>query len=242
MSWATCQWNLAEGDKSCWTVIYLPSTDSHTNQCTLVLTKLWLSKHLFPLQQWWKQLQPAWTWIHWSDLCGLKVYRLSLDSIQYSVCTTGQQHMVPFYRSITPMVCFLGSKPWWNIYLYICLLHFSLYLYVWFSLFWQLREESKQIWHLTLANMMDLSSLTLSLFLVFVPGKNTNINKCWIWACIYRRFQSRPDSNFALSLFCSSSFSDLALLAIKCQHLFPYANIITCYRISAHTWFGLHSH
>ena len=78
----------------------------------------------------------------------------------------------------------------------------------------------------------------LVLVLVFVPGKTTDINKCWISACIYQRFPSLPDS----SLFCSSSSPDLALLAIKCQHLFPYANIITCFRISEHTWFVMHSH
>lgn len=47
---------------------------------------------------------------------------------------------------------------------------------------------------------------------------------------------------FALSLFCSSSSSDLALLAIKSEHLFPYANIITRLRISADTGFVLCSH
>lgn len=57
-SWTTCQWNLAERDKSCWTVIYLCSTDSHTNQCMQLLINLWLSELVFhSLQQHWKQLK-----------------------------------------------------------------------------------------------------------------------------------------------------------------------------------------
>lgn len=32
MSWATCQWNLAEADKSCCPVVDLSSSDVHTNQ------------------------------------------------------------------------------------------------------------------------------------------------------------------------------------------------------------------
>lgn len=43
---------------------------------------------------------------------------------------------------------------------------------------------------------------------------------------MYQRFQSLPASKFALSLFVSLNFSDLTLLAIKCQHLFPFANIL----------------
>ena len=37
MSWAPCQWKLPEVDKSCWTVIYIASTDSHRRLCSLSL-------------------------------------------------------------------------------------------------------------------------------------------------------------------------------------------------------------
>lgn len=91
---------------------------------------------------------------------------------------------------------------------------------------------------------MDLSllALNLSLFWVFIPGKSANINKCWIWACMGQRFQSLPESKFALQFILFLQFSwSLSLLAIKCQHLCPCANIITCFRISARPGFGLHS-
>lgn len=247
MSWATCQWNLAEGDKSGWTVIYLPSTDSHTNQCTLVLIKLRLSKHLFPLQRWWKQLQPVWTWIHQSDLCGLKCtdYLWTTYSILYAQEANNIWYLQFFIGRLHQWFVFLGPNYGET---FTCTFAYFTFPFIYIFMFGSAyfgsckKSPNKHLTSNVKPNMMDLSSLTLSLFLVFVPGKSKNINKCWIWACIYLRFQSLPDSKFALSLFCSSSFSDLALLAIKCQHLFPYANIITCFRISAHTWFGLHSH